>query len=572
MFPPVPSAGTVARRPGLELAFLTLVMLGLLLPFLGKALNIDDPIYVWVAQQIVEHPFDAYGFAVNWRGRALPLHEFVNNPPLASYYLALAGSLGGWSERALHAAFLLPALAVVWATWALARGFGANGLTGALLLGLAPAFFVSSTTLMADVPMLALWLGAFACWDRGLRGGGRPALLAGALLAGLCPLAKFPGLALLPLLVAHALLLRVDWRRWAPWLLIPLAAFGAYLAYTTELYGHALLLDPLAYAGGYRPQGALELLGRVLCGLAFTGAGAASLLAVAPLLLGWRGARAFGIVALGLALVMTLVPGIVSESLQAPTRLTTGVVLQLALWSSVGVGVLALAVADARETRAPESIVLLLWVFGSFVVAALLNWTVNVRSVLPLVPAAAILAARRIGRREPRPNHNAAWLAVGLAAAAVLSFSVARADARLAASARDAARELVGEYRGAGRDVWFQGHWGFQYYAQALGAKPLQRGAALPADAILLAPRNNSYRWPLDVPMLAKRTFDGPTWCATMNSEVGAGFYASTWGPLPFAFGAASPETYAVYESPAAGPGASSPAPTSTRTKALVRK
>jgi len=572
MFPPVSSAGTVARRPGLELAFPTLVMLGLLLPFLGKALNIDDPIYVWIAQQIVAHPFDAYGFAVNWRGQALPVHEFVNNPPLASYYLALAGTLAGWSERALHAAFLLPALAAVWATGALARRFGADGATGALLLGLAPAFFVSSTTLMADVPMLALWIGALACWDRGLRGGQRRALLAGALLAGLCPLAKFPGLALLPLLVAHALLLRVAWRRWAPWLAIPVAMFGAYLAYTTELYGHALFLDPVAYAGRYRPGGALEVLGRVLCGLAFTGAGAASLLAVAPLLLDGRAARRFGILALALALGMTLVPGLVAESLQAPTILSTTVVLQLALWSSVGIGVLALAVADARDTRSPESILLLLWLFGSFVFAALLNWTVSVRGVLPLVPAAAILAARRLARREPKPRHAGAWLVAGLAAAAALSFTVARADARLAASARDAAWELVDAYGGAGRDVWFQGHWGFQYYAQARGAKPLQRGEALPPGAIILAPRNNSYLWPLDAPMLAKRTFEGPAWCATMNSAVGAGFYASTWGPLPFAFGAVPPETYTVYESAGTGRATAMPAPTITRTKALVRK
>ncbi len=569
MFPPVPSAGTVARRPRLELAFLTLVMLGLLLPFLGKALNIDDPIYVWIARQIVEHPFDAYGFAVNWRGEALPLHAFVNNPPLASYYLALAGSLGGWSEHSLHAAFLLPALAVVWATWALSRRFGANGLTGALLLGLAPAFLVSSTTLMADVPMLALWIGAFVCWDRGLRGNERPALLAGAVLAGLCALTKFPGLALLPLLVAHALLLRIAWHRWAPWLLIPLATFGAYLAYTDALYGHALFLDPIAYAGNYRPEGTLDVLGRVLCGLAFTGAGAASLLAVAPLLVDRPSAAGFGVLALSLALGMTLAPGIVSESLQAPTTLGTAVVFQLALWSSVGVGVLALAVTDALKTRAPESIVLLLWVFGIFVFAALLNWTVNVRSILPLVPAAAILAARRIARREPKPRHAGVWLAAGLTAAAVLSLTVARADEQLAASARNAARDLVDEYGGANRDVWFQGHWGFQYYAQARGAKPLQRGKHLPAGAILLAPRNNSYLWPLNATRLAERTFEGPTGCATMDSGTGAGFYASTWGPMPFAFGAVSPETYAVYESPGA---ASSPAPTSTRTKALVRK
>ncbi|NNL67156.1 MAG: hypothetical protein HKP30_12995, partial [Myxococcales bacterium] len=226
------------------------------------------------------------------------------------------------------------------------------------------------------------------------------------------------------------------------------------------------------------------------------------------------------------------------------------VVLQLALWSTAGLGVLALAVADAWRTRAPAAIVLLLWVFGVFVLASLLNWSVNVRSILPLVPAAAVLAARRIARRRSTTGRSGLPLAAGLAASAALSLSVAHADSLLAASARDAARTLVTEYRRPGRMPWFQGHWGFQYYAEALGAKPLHRGAALPRNAFFLVPRNNSYLWPIDAPIVELRRFRGPTWCATMNADVGGGFYSSIWGPMPFAFGEAPPETYVVHESP----------------------
>ena len=115
-----------------------------------------------------------------------PLHAFINNPPLVSYYVAAVGTLAGWSERVLHTAFLLPVLATLWGTWELARRFGANGGTAALLLLLAPGFFVSSTTLMADLPMLALWTTALACWDRGLREQHRGALLAGSAFGLIC--------------------------------------------------------------------------------------------------------------------------------------------------------------------------------------------------------------------------------------------------------------------------------------------------------------------------------------------------------------------------------------------------
>jgi 4-amino-4-deoxy-L-arabinose transferase-like glycosyltransferase len=548
---------------------LTALTLGLLLPFLAKPLHIDDPIYVWIAQHLVDHPFDPFGFDVNWRGSSAPLHAFINNPPLASYFLVLPGLLAGWSERALHAASLLPALAAVWATWALARGFGASGLTAALLLCVAPGFVVSCTTLMADVPMLALWIWALACWDRGVRSGARSTLLAAALLAALCPLTKFPGLALLPLLVAHALLLRADWRRWAPFLLIPVAAFGAYHAWTTRLYGHALFLDPVEYTGMYQSGEALAVLGRVVAGLAFTGASAASLLAVSPLLLGARGWRRFGCAALGLAASMLLARGVFEAGFPSGTPLSPLLAVQLALWTTVGAASLVLAASDVRDTRSPEAMLLLLWVSGMLVFAAFINWSVSVRAVLPLLPAVAILAARRIerraadaaGRGRRSARRRELWLGAGIAASALLSLAVARADARLAQSGRAAALELVTAYRGAGREIWFQGHWGFQYYAQQLGARPLERGERSPPGAVLLQPLNNSYAWPIADSLLERRSVAGPVWLGTMGAVVGAGFYSSTWGPLPFAFGAVPPEIYFVYASPASDAAPRAPLP-----------
>jgi hypothetical protein len=327
-------------------------------------------------------------------------------------------------------------------------------------------------------------------------------------------------------------------------LLVPVGIFGVYTVHTTHLYGRALVLDPVAYSGLYRPEGLLEVLGRVLTGLAFTGAGAASLLGAAPRMLGWRGARAFGILALALALGMVMIPDVVSAALQAQTPVSTAMALQLAFWSTAGVAALALAVSDARAARSPESILLLLWVFGIFVYASLLNWSVSVRGILPLLPPLAILAARRIERKQTGSRFG---YAAGLATAALLSLVVARADARLAESAREAARALVTDY--PGREVWFQGHWGFQYYAELLGARAMQRGQSVPEGAVILQPHNNSHVWRIHAVPLERRSFAGPVGCSTLDGTLGAGFYASTWGPMPFAFGAGSPEVYSVYES-----------------------
>src|SRR2546422_5508119 len=47
-------------------ALLVLITAAALAPFLNKAFHIDDPLFLWMAQQIAKHPLDPYGFDVNW--------------------------------------------------------------------------------------------------------------------------------------------------------------------------------------------------------------------------------------------------------------------------------------------------------------------------------------------------------------------------------------------------------------------------------------------------------------------------------------------------------------------------
>src|SRR5277367_2845801 len=76
-------AGWSKGRSYILLAVLTLVCLA---PFSGKPFHMDDPLFVWTAQQIVHHPLDPYGFNVVWYTTTAPASEIVKNPPLAAYY------------------------------------------------------------------------------------------------------------------------------------------------------------------------------------------------------------------------------------------------------------------------------------------------------------------------------------------------------------------------------------------------------------------------------------------------------------------------------------------------------
>src|SRR3990167_8232379 len=124
----MPSAGSSARPPApaherrvTSRTGLVLATALSLVPFAGKAFHVDDPLFLWTARQVQSHPADFYGFRVNWYGTDMAMAGVTKNPPVAAYYLAAAAALAGWGETALHLAFLLPAIAAVLGTFALAR-------------------------------------------------------------------------------------------------------------------------------------------------------------------------------------------------------------------------------------------------------------------------------------------------------------------------------------------------------------------------------------------------------------------------------------------------------------------
>jgi len=150
---------TVSKAPQKEQLVLIAIVIASLGPFLNKAFHIDDPLFLWMAQQIAKHPLDPYGFDVNWASFMQPMWIVMQNPPLCSYYIAAVASAFGWSEPVLHLAFLFWATMSILGTFVLARRFCREPLVAALLTLFTPVFLVSATSVMCDVIMLALWLG-----------------------------------------------------------------------------------------------------------------------------------------------------------------------------------------------------------------------------------------------------------------------------------------------------------------------------------------------------------------------------------------------------------------------------
>jgi len=62
-------------------------------------------------------------------------------------------------------------------------------------------------------------------------------------------------------------------------------------------------------------------------------------------------------------------------------------------------------------------------------------------------------------------------------------------------------------------------------------------------------PSDNSNVYTLKEPVAELETFSipGGGWLTTMNKQTGAGFYASMWRPLPFAFGLVPEQTVTIF-------------------------
>ena len=535
----------LAAHPNWALALVTLAVF---VPFLAKPFNIDDPLFIWVAQQIYLHPGNPYGFDVNWAHTVFPMWNVTDNPPLACFYLALGAGFFGWSEIGLHLAFLLPALAVVLGTRRLAGRFCRHPSLAALATLFTPVFMVSGLTVMCDVLMLAFWVWSVIFWVEGMERDDFGFLALSGLLVALAALTKYYGVSLLPLLLAYGLFRLRRPGRWMIYLLIPLAALYAYQDATIALYGHNLLLRAAQFTSFFTALGkqtaSYSPTATALTALTFTGGCVAAATFFAPLL--WR---RWALAASGLGAVLIAAVLLFSSTVG---NSSAGVKFQIVFWAAGGIGVATLAIADIVQRRDAGAWLLVLWVLGTLAFAAFCNWTVNGRSILPMTPAVGILIVRRLELRFPAGDK--AWFrgaVICLTASAALSLLITHADVVLARAVRESARETCAKLHSQGRNIWFQDHWGFQYYMEEQGALAidLANPALKPGDKFAVPANNTHLRSPrLDTSAPSEViTVSKSRFLTTMDGSAGAGFYASLDGPLPFAFGAVPPERVAIF-------------------------
>jgi 4-amino-4-deoxy-L-arabinose transferase-like glycosyltransferase len=543
----------ISEHPRIVIGLILAVCLG---PFINKAIHVDDPLFVWMGQWSQKHPADFFGFNVVWQKSAIPMWAVNWNPPLMACFLAEVAGLFGWNEIALHLAGLVIAVTAAAGIYSLAQMWCERPLLATMVAIFTPAFLVSSTTLMCDVLMLTFWIWALVFWERALaKEQGRWRFVLAGVLAGLAVLTKYSAVTLLPLFPILGILRTRKPVWWLVGLAVPLFMLAGYEWLTARMYGTGLFSAALNHTQNNRDGFDWEARG--IIGLAFAGGNLLPLLFFAPFL--WRrqallvgGAAIFGVL-FGMILTGNFQLIKTSPELMNLLMHRWGFVLQLMLLTAAGTHLLLLVGAEAWTRRDAVSLTLVLWIVSGLFSIIVLNFMVNARSFLLVVPAAAILLVRRL-RPASVPVKWEMWFLWPLLPAVVITLSLVRVDYRVANSARTAAEQIAAQYISPDHKLWFEGHWGFHYYMEKLGGSPVdvERSLLQPGDVVVIPFDNYSFipLPPGSVGWVKDLQYSPDSWInlSVCTASAAGGFYSSILGPVPFAAGKVAPHTYCIFK------------------------
>jgi hypothetical protein len=404
---------------------------------------------------------------------------------------------------------------------------------------------------MTDSTMLTFWIWGLVFWNQAYASNDSKWFFFSGLSISLGILTKYTCIFLLPLIIFSGV-----WRykRPGPWLiaiLIPLIVLLGYEHYGRILYGKGLFIQALIYANDAAPKSVIDYLDNSLLGLAFLG----GCYPIALLVAAFSGGRAlrFALPSFAILILALLFSrGEVGvHSFLSDGTVQTALIVQFAVLCLAGVCLFLFCLKEFKEGFNHDSVFLTLWLLGVFIFVCYLNWSINARSFILLVPAAGLLLSRRLenwGYSESKVRMQFSYLAIGFAG--LLAVATLYAEYAWANTAKLAARDITQKYNQLG-SVWFQGHWGFQFYMEKLGATPVDfRRSNIRTGEFMVVPLNNTgvVKPANGFDLVETREYSHYSIIAIMSPAGSSGFYASAFGPLPYSFEKPLSEVYLIYK------------------------
>ncbi len=419
-----------------------------------KPLEMDDGAFYANAVQSAKYPLDPYGFTAFWSEWPEP-GNWAICPPLLPYWWAIA----------IH---FFPNSVLAWKLWMLPWGalfvFSLHALLKRFAAGmemplvwmtaLSPSI-LPAVNLMLDVPATGLGLAALCVGIRAIERSSAALAAAAGIMAALAIETKYTAMVFPVLIFACSLL----HRRW--WLgvlsgLIALSLFVVCELLIGQKYGmshflfHLGLHDVLkgTQTRSVLIQNVLRLIGGLgpaigLIGLAALNAPRRALIAAATAIAAGYAALFF-------------------REAAAEIFLGFGVVLSLVIFTTLW---------QIRIGRNRDDLFLLVWLLVEIVAFVEISPFTASRRVMGLLIVMTMLVARLAWRRElfQRRPVDVAWI---VAFGAMIGFGFYAMDVVDASAQKQAALQagaVADSQRRQGQQVWFAGHWGFQFYLQRFG-------------------------------------------------------------------------------------------------------
>jgi hypothetical protein len=430
---------------------------------LTKPYHIDDTAHLQIAQWITREPWRPMSGQINWYQNTEPIHV-LNQPHLYFYLLAGWGALWGFGEVPMHLLQSFFTLACIILTYRIAKIIVPSGalLTTALLM-LSPAFVVGQN-LMVDVPLLSLWLAFFyVLIAPQFKSETRRFVLTG-FFAGCASLIKYSSLPLILLMLLYLIIkrhFRLIWTLSIPAMMLILWSCWNYLDYGSV---HMLGRRPIPFSWNELAQMSVSWL---IC-----------LGAILPYsLIYFRRnselrSKTFSTSAKWLVVILTAMFFAALHLHKLDVSRMEKIFLLLFFTNGIAI-VLTLLWCFLRDwfqtcSQQQQAILTLyLWIAvgGSFVV--LYAPFMATRHVLLVIVPLSLLLARFV---DPA---SLAWRSAMLLLTASLSLVLSVSDWTWANFYREKAVAIRRELP-ATANVYFTGHWGWQWYAKQNGMKELE--------------------------------------------------------------------------------------------------
>ncbi len=472
------------RRRARAAVAVALAALALLLANAGKPLVVDDTAYTYYARQIAAAPGDPYGFEILWYGKPEPAFG-VLAPPVLPYWLAGSMLLFGDEPLRWKLALFPFALALAASLQRLLARFAPGLETPLLWMAVLSPPVLPFFNLMLDVPSLALALSALALFLAACDRDSLAGAVASGLVAGLAIQTKYTAAtALAAMLVYGALLARLRLALFAA--AVAACLFFGWEASMALRYGQPHFAQGLR---GFLSAGSTRLESAALWTLGFlllSGALAAPAGLLGLAALGLR-RRAVGLAAAIVALCFAWIPFLPAVTIAkvAPWPHLVGAAPEQPLFLLLGLGTVAsVAVVAWRlwNRGGREDRFLVVWLLVEIASFAALSPFLAARRVLG-VSVVALLVCARATSRGLGPGRALAAVRVPAIAGIALGLLFTASEYADALAVRESVGLVEREMRALGADperetVWFAGHWGFQFYAERAGMRPVAPGTS----------------------------------------------------------------------------------------------